>query len=284
MTASTGDTVDVGADASSEATVADRLLDIVAVGEDAFSTTIAPRRGLPRLFGGQVAAQALLAACRTVHDDRLPHSLHAYFIRVGRPDVPLLYEVDRTRDGRSFATRHVTVVQGGRVILELLSSFQHPEPGADWQMEGTTAGEVPPHRDNPPHPRLAHLSNHLDVRLVEPRHPKTWRVHPYWFRTDPPVGDDAASNAALLTYVSDIALMASAREPGVEQPMRDRASLDHAIWFHRPPHVDDWLLFTTEPVAQIGTRGMVRGTFHDQAGRLIATVAQEALLRPTEPA
>jgi acyl-CoA thioesterase-2 len=265
-----------------EAGVLRRLLAIEAVGEDRFSTTIAPRRNLPRLFGGQVAAQALLAASRTVEADRPPHSLHAYFIRMGRPDVPITYDVARSRDGRSFATRHVTVRQDDDVVLEMLASFAAPEPGNDWQMVTEPVGEVPAQPDDPAHPRLAHLANHLDVRQPEARPTGSWRVHPLWFRASPPIGDDPALNAAALTYVSDIAFMASARQPGTSQPMRTAASLDHAIWFHRPPRVDDWLLFRTESVAHIGTRGMVRGTLQTSGGDLVATVTQEALLRPAE--
>lgn len=201
---------------------------------------------------------------------------------MGKNDVPVTYEVDRTRDGRSFSTRHVKVLQEGKAILEMMASFHTGEPGGDWQMPTPPIGDVPAERDEPAHPRMAHLANHLDVRLVEERHPKTWRVHPFWFRTDPPIGDDPATNLAMLAYVSDIALMASAREPGKPQPMAVTASLDHAIWFHRQPKLDEWLLFSTEGVAHIGTRGVARGYFHTADGVLVATVTQEGLLRPAE--
>lgn len=257
-----------------------RLFAIDPTGQaDVFTTTIGPRRGLPRLFGGQVAAQALMAACATVAPERPPHSLHAYFIRMGRADAPIEYLVDRTRDGRAFCTRHVTVRQEGQAILELLASFQEPEPGRDWQRPGPPIGGVPQPPENP-RKRLAHLRSHLDVRQVDPDSSRGWRIHPFWFRATPPMGSDPAHNAAMLTYVSDIALMANAREPGTDDPMALAASIDHALWFHRPPRVDEWLLFSAEPVAHIGTRGTVHGAFHTAEGRLVATVAQEGLLRP----
>jgi acyl-CoA thioesterase-2 len=257
-----------------------RLFGVKPVGQaDVFTTTIAARRGLPRLFGGQIAAQALMAACATVERERPPHSLHAYFIRMGRPDAPIEYHVDRTRDGRAFSTRHVTARQDERAIFELLASFQEPEPGHDWQRPGPTIGAVPP-SPKKPHPRIAQLQNHLDVRLADPASASGWRIHPFWFRGTPPVGADPAHNAAMLTYVSDVALLANAREPGTDEPMAMAASIDHVLWFHRPPRVDEWILFSTEPIVHIGTRGLVHGAFHTLEGRLVATAAQEGLLRP----
>jgi acyl-CoA thioesterase-2 len=256
----------------------DRLLGLEALGDDVFGATI-PARGMPRLFGGQVAAQALLAACRTVEDLRPPHSLHGYFILGGKPGVPLRHEVDRTRDGRSFTTRHVTVRQGEAAIFELLVSFQRPEPGPDWQRISPAVGAIPPPFDGSPHPRLGYLARHFDIRRVDPEPASNWVLHPFWIRTRQAVGDSPALNAAMLTLMSDIALMASARAPGRIEPLASAASLDHAVWFHRPHRVDDWLLYSAEPVANVGARGLVGGSLQTADGALVASVTQEALLR-----
>lgn len=257
------------------------MLAVERSGTDMFTATI-PFRRVPRLFGGQVAGQALVAACRTLPEPRSPHSLHAYFVRLGQPGVPVRYEVTRVRDGRSFTTRRVTATQDDRTIFEAMASFQNAEEGANWQPPAPDLGARPSRPPGVPHPRLGHVVNHLDLRPIRD-HEGGWRIHPYWVRTDPPIGDDVALNAAALTYVSDIAFMANAREPGTDLPMAAAASIDHSIWFHRPPRTDDWLFFSAEPVANIGTRGMVRGAFHTEGGELVATVAQEALLRPATP-
>jgi acyl-CoA thioesterase-2 len=256
----------------------DRLLGLEPLGRDVFGATIPPR-GLTRVFGGQVAAQALLAACRTVHDGRPPHSLHGYFIRAGKPDVPLRYRVGRMRDGRSFATRRVTVLQGDEVIFELLASFQHPQPGPDWQTAAPQISAIPSPPDGPPHPRLGDLARHFDIRRVDPSPPTGWVLHPFWVRTRESIGDDPAVHFALLTFVSDIALMASARAPGRTNALASAASLDHAVWFHRPARVDDWLFYSAEPIANVGARGLARGSLHSASGALVASITQEALLR-----
>jgi acyl-CoA thioesterase-2 len=264
-------------------TAVEALLALEPLGDDVFTTTIPDRGGMTRLFGGQVAAQALLAACRTVGDERPPHSLHGYFIRGGKPDVPLHYEVDRTRDGRSFTTRHVTVRQNGDAIFELLASFQSPEPGADWQSEPPSIEALPPPSEGAPHPRLGYLGRLFDIRRVRPAQEGSWVLHPYWIRAREPIGDDPALQSAMLTFLSDIALMASARAPGSVAPLVSGASLDHAVWFHRPPRVDEWLLYSAEPVANIGARGLARGTLHSADGALVASTIQEALLRTAAP-
>lgn len=257
-----------------------RLVETEQATDGVFRTVI-PSRGSPRLFGGQVAAQAMLAASRTVEPGRPVHSLHSYFLLAGRPDEPIEYHVDTTRDGRSFTTRHVRAVQRQTVIFELLASFQRPEPGTDWRPEVPELGELPPPGD-PLQSRL-NVANYLDLRSVAPATDDEWSIHPYWFKTLEPIGDDPLLHAALLTFVSDLGLMASARAPGPRVPMAAAASLDHALWFHRPPDLDDWLLFSTETVANAGVRGLVRGSFHTRDGVLVASVAQEALLRPQEP-
>ena len=256
------------------------LFQLDQTAEDSFTPTIETRRIAPRLFGGQVAAQALVAACRTVPDKRPPHSLHAYFVRAGTNDAPVQYKVHRVRDGRTFSTRHVAACQDDEVIFEFLGSFEHPEDGPDWQTPPPPIGDVPESPAGSVDARLAHTAGHLEIRLLNEPTADGWRMHPFWFRTVPAIGEDSTLNAAVLTYVSDIALMASAREPGTQRPMSAVASIDHALWFHRLPRTDEWLLCTAEPVANIGARGTVRGTFHTRSGVLIASVAQEALLRP----
>ena len=248
---------------------------------DVFEATIPKRRGMGRLFGGQVAAMALAAAGSTVDPGRAPHSLHAYFVRMGSPDASVHFSVDRTRDGRGFSTRHVTVSQDDRPILELIASFTETEDAdADWQ-QPTTANLVVPPEPSEAHPRVAHLGTHLEVRLEDPGAASGWRIHPFWFRTRPALGPDPLENAVMLTYVSDIAILANAREPGTDTAMKVAASIDHAIWFHRPPHVDEWMRLGASPIAHIGVRGIVHGEFHDATGQLVATVVQEGLLRPS---
>jgi acyl-CoA thioesterase-2 len=258
----------------------ERLFGLDQTDEAVFTATIQTQRSTPRLFGGQVAAQALVAACRTVPDERPPHSLHAYFVRAGTENAPVHYHVDRVRDGRTFSTRHVTARQDDEVILEFLASFEHPEDGPNWQVPAPPVDDVPDRLIGSANQRLAHTVGHLDIRLIHEPPAEGWRMHPFWFRTLPAIGEDPTLNAAMVTYVSDIGLMASAREPGTQRRMSAVASIDHALWFHRPPRTDEWLLSSAEPVVNIGARGTVRGAFHTQERVLVATVAQEALLRP----
>lgn len=256
-----------------------RLIHVQPQGDDIFIGA-ADTNGSARIFGGHIAAQAVSAACHTVEGDRPIHSLHCYFLRPGKPAVPTVYQVHRSRDGRSFSSRHVTVSQDGVAIFELLASFHRPEPGQDWQSPGPRLSVIPDPNHEVLRSRLGHLAKLLDIRPVDPQ-AQGWDLHPYWFRVHPALDDHPAVHAAVLTYVSDISLMAKARAPGPRAQMAVAASIDHALWFHRLPRVDEWVLFSAEPVANIGTRGLVRGSFHDQSGALIATVVQEALLRPS---
>jgi acyl-CoA thioesterase II len=250
---------------------------------DGTFSALIPDQGRMRLFGGQVAAQALLAASLTVPRERPVHSLHGYFIRPGRSGAPLRYEVDHVRDGSSFTTRQVKAMQGDRAIFEMLASFSHPEPGADWHPAGPIGAGVPPTPDVHVPPGPLRRFEYMEIRRVNPGSTDGWRIHPYWFRLNPPIGAHPGINAAALTLVSDMALMAGARAPGANEPMSQGASLDHSLWIHRPARLDQWHLFSTEPVANIGTRGLVRGSFHNEDGVLVATVTQEALLRPLHP-
>ena len=257
------------------------LLDLGRRGADAFVAPT-PSDGPGRLFGGQVASQSLRAATLTVEPDRLPHSLHAYFIRPGRPGIPLRLDVDRTRDGRSFTTRRVTASQDDEPIFTLAASFHAAEEGGDWQLPAPTGVSPPdgPRQVESPISRFASMSP-FDLRPVRPPEPGGFPIlHPFWVKTRRTLPDDPALHACVLAFISDMGVVGSARAPGAAMPAQLMgASLDHAMWFHRPARADEWLLFSVEPVSNFGARGLARGTMHDPAGVLVASVAQEALLR-----
>ncbi|RAY16421.1 acyl-CoA thioesterase II [Actinomadura craniellae] len=257
------------------------LLDLDPVGDDTFAGSPGSNQPGDRLFGGQVAAQSLRAACLTVAPDRRPHSLHAYFIRPGLPDEPLRFEVRRTRDGRSFSTRHVTAAQGGKPIFELIASFQVTEPGEEWQPPAP-AGLPGPEDIGPIElPDWVSALAVFDIRPVRgPAADGFVLTHPFWIRVPAPVGDDPAVHACLLTFLSDIGVVHSAMAPGWDTPISHAASLDHALWFHHQPRVDEWLLYSVTPTGGAGARGLAHGTLHTEAGLLVASVTQEALLRP----
>jgi acyl-CoA thioesterase-2 len=236
---------------------------------------------LRRLFGGQVAAQALRAASMTVDTPRPPHSLHGYFIRPGRPSEGVYFEVERTRDGRAFSTRRVTASQEGKPVFEMLASFHDPEPGADWQEATLPPVPSPQELRTVSFTGLFGKSHPVEIRPVTPPEPGTFpKIHPFWVRVTAPVGPDEASHACLLTYLSDIATVRAACAPGTTAWPGLTVSLDHSVWFHRPARVDQWLLISMDPAAHIGTRGLARGSIQTTDGTLIASVAQEALLRP----
>jgi acyl-CoA thioesterase-2 len=259
-----------------------RLLELETLDEDTFLATefhlADPGR---RLFGGLVAARSLRAACHTVGDGRHPHSLHAYFIRPGTYAEPLRFEVARTRDGRAFSTRHVTAAQGGKPIFEMIASFHDPEPGFDWQRPGPA--DVPPPEELPP-PDFPAFTRHPDgfeMRSVRRTRPDGIRsVHPFWIRHRTPLEDDPAQHACLIAWLSDMAVVTGARAPWSPRELAMGVSLDHALWFHRPARIDDWLLFSVEAASNSGARGLAHGTLHTRDGVLVASIAQEALLRP----
>ena len=256
-----------------------RMFDLTPLGEDSF-VAASPSAGRPRLFGGQVAGQSLRAACLTA-GGRPPHSLHAYFIRPGSPEEPLAFEVSRTRDGRSFSTRHVTASQGGKPILELIASFHGPEDGFDWQTAPPSRAPGPDGLETLVLPSFFRHPAGFDIRVVNPPPAGEWPLtHPFWIRADGPVGDDPALHASLAAYLSDLGVVSSARAPGSPRELATAVTLDHAMWFHRPPRVDQWLLFSVDPVVNHGARGLARGTLHTADGTLLASIAQEALLRP----
>jgi acyl-CoA thioesterase-2 len=232
----------------------------------------------PRLFGGQVAAQAARAASLTVPDDRRLHSLHGYFLRAGQADRPTILHVDRDRDGRSFSARHVTARQNGEVIMSLLLSFHVDEPGTEFQATRLPAG-VPMPEDVPPREgRFPHQSV-LDVRVTGtgPRRGR-WggSPHQFWTRARGPLPDDPLLHACVLTYLSDVG-------SGLEKlQLADPwwgPSLDHAVWFHHPARLDDWVLVDLVPGAAAGGRAFYTGMVYDRDGRLLATIAQEHVMR-----
>jgi acyl-CoA thioesterase-2 len=228
-----------------------------------------------------VAAQSLRAATLTVGDDRPPHSLHAYFLRPGRPGVPLRIDVERTRDGRSFATRTVHARQDGETIFSLICSFHRDEPGDDWHRPAPQVpgpDEVAHHRS--PMSGFDTMSP-FEIRPVWPPRDDGFPViHPFWVRTRSSVPDDPVLHRCLVAFLSDMAVVSGARAPESTLPARFvGASLDHAVWFHRPARPDEWLLFSVEPASNAGARGLAVGSFHTTDGTLVASIAQEALLR-----
>jgi acyl-CoA thioesterase-2 len=272
-------------------------LDLEAIDLDIFRGRNESERG-PRLFGGQVAAQALVAAGRTV-EGQSPHSLHAYFLRPGDPTTSVIYRVDRIRDGRSFSTRHVVAIQRGKAIFNVTVSFHVEEKSYEHQLE---MPEAPPPESLPTWTEL--VTKVLDrlppeVRSWAPRpRPIDMRfVHPptflggeprrgtslVWLRVARPLPDDPFLHQCLLTYASDISLLDNVVKPhGRSGPLGPlmTASLDHALWFHKKLRVDDWLLYVQDSPAASGGRGFARGTIFTRQGELVASVAQEGLMRP----
>lgn len=259
------------------------LIGLERIDDDTF-VGLTPRRGYDRLFGGQVAAQSLRASCLTVDEARSPHSLHSYFILEGRAGEPLQLDVQRTRDGRSFSTRHVTASQGGKAIFELVASFHVSEDGDDWQLSPPSDLTVPETLDESEMSRWTGLGRLFEIRPVSrPPASDPFALHPLWIRARGPVGDDPRVHLCLLTFLSDIGIVGAARRPGGRVAFQAAVSLDHSVWFHRPARVDEWLRFSAEPSTNFGARGLARGTLHDQHGVHIASIAQEALLRPARP-
>jgi acyl-CoA thioesterase II len=257
-----------------------RLLTLTEVGTDRYEA-MTPGDGPGRLFGGQVAAQSLRAATLTVDGNRPPHSFHAYFVRPGRPGVPLILDVIRIRDGRSFTTRAVTATQGDEAIFFLAASFHGDEPGDDWQLPPRVDVPLPDAADAPESPFTRFESMMpFEVRPASGRSAMGFAFHPFWVRVRDDLPDDAALHACCLAFMSDMGVVGSARAPNSSAQPFMGASLDHAVWFHRPVRADQWLLFDVEPVSNFGARGLARGTFHSQDGVLVASITQEALLRP----
>ena len=251
--------------------------------------------GAPQVFGGQVLGQALVAASRTV-DGRGVHSLHAYFLRRGDLNVPIIFEVDRSRDGGSFTSRRVVAIQHGQPILTMSASFQTVEPGLDHQsaMPDTPAPETLPDLGEINAQLVGKVPERVQSFFRQQRPFEFRAVNPpdflnpvrrtpekrVWFRVTGPVPEDQALHRCLLTYVSDYHLLDTSTLPHAVSFMElQMASIDHAVWFHRDLRIDDWLLYVTESPSASGARGFARGSIYSRDGVLVASVAQEGLIR-----
>jgi acyl-CoA thioesterase II len=254
--------------------------------------------GRPQVFGGQVLGQALRAAYGTVPIERVAHSLHAYFLRRGDVSAPIVYFVDRSRDGHSFSSRRVTAIQHGEQIFTLSASFQEPQPGVEHQL---AMPSVPPPESlapatPPPREVLEKLPDMLqnffermrpfEFRPVQPLDLLQLQPAPAqqqtWMRTSGPLPDDDGLHRSLLAYVSDYNLLNTATMPHALSIVRGNvmlASIDHAMWFHHPVRVDEWLLYCIDSPSASGARGFARGSIFSQAGKLLASTAQEGLMR-----
>lgn len=273
------------------------ILDLQDLGNNRFQGR-SPRVGWQRVFGGQVIGQALYAACKTV-EGRQPHSLHAYFLLPGDPETPIVYEVDRLRDGRSFTTRRVLALQNGAAIFAMSASFQVEEEGYEHQMPmpDVAMPEDLPDRDGMARDILPHMpaavrayyqrERPIEIRPVEfDRYGDDAKREPrfnVWIRAVKPLPDEPAIHQSVLAYASDLMLLDSsliAHGTTVFDNRIQGASLDHALWFHRPFRADDWLLYAQDSPSTSGARGFSRGLIFDRQRRLVASVAQEGLIRP----
>lgn len=276
-----------------------RLLDLEPLEVNLFRGQ-SPEENRQRVFGGQVAGQALIAAGRTVDPDRVLHSLHAYFLRPGDPDVPIIYEVDRIRDGRSFTTRRVVAIQHGKAIFNFAASFQIVEDGPD---HGDAMPEVAdpetlptmqerfwPYRDKygPEFAEWSQRERPIDSRPIEV---PAWLDHtprpPHqdvWIRANGRLPDDPLLHVCVVAYASDLTILDTAMLPhgsSFTDGEFQVASLDHAMWFHRPFRADEWLLYHQRSQSASGARGIAMGTIFTRVGDLVVTVMQEGLMRPT---
>jgi acyl-CoA thioesterase-2 len=274
-----------------------KRLDLETLDRDLFRGR-SPDDGRPRVFGGQVAAQALVATCRTV-EARSAHSLHSYFLRPGDPTTPIIYEVDRIRDGKSFTTRRVNAIQRGEAIFTMAVSFQVDEGGLSHQADMPAVAEplsVPSNEErleqawakteNPLFQFLLKLERPIEQRDLEPVNllePTPFRgEHHVWFRAQEPLPDDPMLHQCVLTYASDLSLLDNcifAHGLTWFSPNLQAASLDHAIWFHRPFRADDWLLYAMHSPTSAHARGLNEGRVFAKDGTLVASVVQESLMR-----
>lgn len=287
--------VDIG-DGNNLADLFVKLLEVEEIDRDIFRGMATPG-GRGRVFGGQVIGQALRAAMRTVDDARLAHSLHAYFIRAGNSEKPIVYLVSRDRDGRSFNTRRVVAMQDGEVILNMSCSFHVEEGGFSHQ---SSMPDVPAPEDLPTEAELIEANRDalpdellrlaakrpLELRFCDPRAPfdRSDRSPSsnFWFRTRGGMPENESLNRAALAFASDMGLLGASMMPhGKSFTDHDMqvASLDHAMWFHAPVRADDWLLYVTDSPWAAGGRGFTRGQIFDRSGVMVAETAQEGLIR-----
>jgi acyl-CoA thioesterase-2 len=258
--------------------------------------------GTGRVFGGQVFAQALVAARRTVDEPREAHSMHGYFLREGDLKAPIVYFVDRPRDGGSFTSRRVTAIQHGEAIFHMSASFHVTQEGFDHQ---APMPDVPPPEDIEPEldiirARVNELPEHLrdvltqerpiDFRAVKPTdplfHDRAEPIRQVWFRVVEHLPDIPLAHQAILAYASDYGMLPTAllpHEASYRDPRVFLASLDHSVWMHRPFRADEWLLYSIDSPSAAAARGFVRGQVFTQDGRLVASVAQEGLIRMRPP-
>ncbi|MCC0016074.1 MAG: acyl-CoA thioesterase II [Rhodobiaceae bacterium] len=256
-----------------------------------------PQSSWQRVFGGQVIGQALVAATRTVADWQC-HSLHGYFLLPGDPTIPIIYEVDRIRDGKSFTTRRIVAIQHGRAIFSMAASFQRPETGLDYQAQ---MPDVPPPDALPsdtelkekylqhatePVRRYWMRERPIEVRPTSLEHffssKPTQPVRNVWIRTSGALPDDPSLHQCVLAYASDLMLLDTsmlAHGRSVFDDDIQAASLDHAMWFHRPFRADEWLLYCQDSTSSCSSRGFNRGSIYTSDGVLVASVAQEGLVR-----
>ena len=251
-----------------------------------------------RVYGGQVLAQALLSATHTVPDDRHVHSLHAYFLRPGDLKHPIIYQVDRIRDGRSFTTRRIVAIQHGKAILNMSASFQVPEEGLSHQID---MPDVPPPEDCADRKQMAERFRgkisedllerfsrqfavdlrHVDINSLFDNTPKEPR-NSVWFRLNTELPADFSMHSHLLAYASDMTLLQTSLRPhgqSLFDPKLQVASLDHTMWFHRPFRIDQWLLYSQDSPSSSQARGFNRGNIFTREGLLVASVCQEGLIR-----
>jgi acyl-CoA thioesterase-2 len=278
------------------------ILDLEPLEQDLYRG-VSPKEGWQRVYGGQVLGQALVAASRTVDEPRLAHSLHGYFILAGDPAHPIIYEVERTRDGASFTTRWVKAIQNGRAIFTMGVSFHRPEEGFDHQAEMPS---VPAPESLP---SATDLINQLIDRLPENMRSYWMRDRPIdmrpvdvsrylgrdkrppaqqiWIRANGALPDDPKLHQSVLAYASDFTLLDTALIAHGKLLFDvdiQLASLDHALWFHRPFRADEWLLYVQDSPSASGARGFCRGSFFARDGRLVASAAQEGLMRRRDTA
>jgi acyl-CoA thioesterase-2 len=275
-----------------------KLLDLEPIEVNIFRGS-SPDERRQRVFGGQVAGQALVAAGRTVERGRV-HSLHAYFLRPGDPTVPILYDVDRIRDGRSFTTRRVVAIQHGRAIFNLSASFHVDEQGFDHQLpmpETTDPDELPTFEE-----RMRPYAEKMGDWYTRPRpfdqryvadplraSPHRGPREPHqqvWLRADGSLDDEPLLHACMVAYASDMTLLDSILMPhqrAWDDPGVMMASLDHAMWFHRPIRADEWFLYDQHSPTATGGRGLAMGHIFTRDGRLAVSVVQEGLVRLVDP-
>ena len=258
------------------------LLDLEQIDESIFRGRH-PATRTQRLFGGQIMAQALMAAIRTVASGRCIHSLHGYFLRPGTPTVAAIIRVERTRDGGSFSTRRVLVTQNGEIIFSMDASFQTPQQGLSHQVQMPDLQPPPAEKIPAALFDASFVTGRHEFRRLQSETPQPPEQF-VWFRVTGEVPADPALHACLLVYESDTALLGTARLPHRGSFQRDRmqvASLDHAMWFHRTCEINQWLLYAIDSPSTSAGRGYTRGNIFSEDGTLIASTVQEGLMRLT---